>query len=279
MDWKTLKRLFTDLSDMIKSKNIMSFAGSAAFFFVLSMIPMMMTMCSLLPFTSIGLEELTAAIVSVLPGFARGIMVMLIADAYYESVSLISFSALIAVWSGAMGMMALIKGVNVMNGIEDKRNYFHVRLLAALYTVAFLVIILLIILITVFTRLIKNFIEDLSPSVTPFIEFLLNFRLIILFLILTFVFSLVYRFLPAKRVSYRSQLPGSVISSLGWSVLSVFFSIYFENFGGFSIYGTAASIIVVMMWLYACMYMFFVGAFINKFIAEKSYKPFLDAIN
>ena len=279
MDWKTLKILCLDLSYEVKSKNIRTFAGSAAFFFFLSMVPTMMMLCSLLPFTSITLQELEQTVTTFMPDFTHEIMISMISEAYYRSVSLLSFAAIFTLWSGAKGMMALIDGINVMDDIEDRRNYFVVRLLAAFYTIVLIVIIVVLIGFSLVWGLISNYLERSNARLAALLNFFMNFRFVVIFMILMLLFLLMYRFVPAKKVSLRSQIPGAIIASLGWSILSLAFSIYVNNLGGFTIYGTFASLIVIMVWLYSCMYLLFIGAYINKFIEMKSYKPFLDVVN
>ena len=43
------------------------------------------------------------------------------------------------------------------------------------------------------------------------------------------------------------------------------FSIYVDRFNGFSTYGSLTTIIILMLWLYACMYIVMVGAFLNRY--------------
>ena len=56
----------------------------------------------------------------------------------------------------------------------------------------------------------------------------------------------------------------------GWIAVSYFFSIYINIFTNFSIiYGSLTTIILIMMWLYAVIYIILIGAEINVML-EKS---------
>ena len=56
----------------------------------------------------------------------------------------------------------------------------------------------------------------------------------------------------------------------GWFALSYFFSIYVDIFTDFSIiYGSLATIVLIMMWLYAIIYVILLGAEINVMLDEK----------
>ncbi|MCI9366460.1 MAG: YihY/virulence factor BrkB family protein [Clostridia bacterium] len=55
----------------------------------------------------------------------------------------------------------------------------------------------------------------------------------------------------------------------GWYIVSYFFSIYVNIFTNFSvIYGSLATITLILMWLYSIIYLILLGAEINVMIKE-----------
>lgn len=59
----------------------------------------------------------------------------------------------------------------------------------------------------------------------------------------------------------------------GWFLVSYFFSIYVDIFTSFSvIYGSLATITLIMMWLYAIIYIILLGAEINVILDIKRVK-------
>lgn len=63
---------------------------------------------------------------------------------------------------------------------------------------------------------------------------------------------------------------GAVFTTAGWYIISFFFSIYVDIFTGFSIiYGSLATITLIMMWLYAIIYAIFLGAELNVVTADR----------
>ena len=69
----------------------------------------------------------------------------------------------------------------------------------------------------------------------------------------------------------KKQVPGAVIASIGWIIISKIFSIYLSLFKGFSImYGSLTTIILIMMWVYLCIYIILIGAEINNYIYRKN---------
>ena len=90
----------------------------------------------------------------------------------------------------------------------------------------------------------------------------------IAFIVVTFVvFLLLYKFMPRHKVQFRSQMYGAVFGAVSLNVVSFVFSKYLSIFKGFSItYGSLTTLMLIMMWIYACFYIVFLGAELNKMV-------------
>lgn len=68
----------------------------------------------------------------------------------------------------------------------------------------------------------------------------------------------------SRRLSVKSQTPGAAFAAVGWALFSTAFSIYFRYFKNFTVtYGSLAAVILMMLWLYFCICILFMGAEIN----------------
>ena len=76
---------------------------------------------------------------------------------------------------------------------------------------------------------------------------------------------LCYALLPFKKHKFREQIPGAVLAATVWTGYSYLFSLYINKFGAFSMYGSLTAIIILMIWLYMCMYFLFLGDNLNKY--------------
>ena len=266
---KGLKRkiaLIMDFFNDMQRKNIDSFSASTSFFLILSLIPLLIMLTSCLPYTSVTEEYLIKAIINITPDFANDILIQLVNEAYTKTISIISITALVTIWAGALGMLALIRGLNNIYEVTEYRNYFLVRLIATLYTVALILIVLLMLVLMVFGNIIKIFIVHALPHMANMILFFSNFRFIIVIGSATFLFALIYTYVPNVRLRYRQQLTGAFFSAVVWYFFSWLFSIYVNNINSYSLYGSLSTPIIIMFWLYFCIYIFFIGAFINNFL-------------
>ena len=89
--------------------------------------------------------------------------------------------------------------------------------------------------------------------------------------VLFFFFWGIYTFVPEKRLKAAKQIPGALFSALGWMIFSLGFSIYFNRIGGRGysyMYGSLAAIVILLLWLYFCMCILFMGAELNWFFVR-----------
>ena len=110
--------------------------------------------------------------------------------------------------------------------------------------------------------------QNLALRFLPFLRFLspylISLRSILSLIILAVFFTGLYTFLPYEKMRLKSQLPGAVFSTVCWILFSFAFSLYFKYFSRFStMYGSLASVAVLMLWLYFCICILFMGAEIN----------------
>lgn len=253
---------------MQKSVNIGAHASSAAFFLFLSIIPVVMIACALLQHAPDVQVELWSYISeAVVPKTVADFLMNLVNTYQGSPMTIVSVSAAITVWSASKGMLALMRGMNAVYELEESRNYIMLRLRAFVYTVFFLLSILLSIVLLVF----GNTVVELLANVVIIGEiwgWLQSLRHVMVACFLAVAFCIFYCLLPNNRMPWKQQLPGALVASVFWILYSFFFSVYIDYFNGFSMYGSLTTVIIVMIWLYFCMYIFFCGVVINRILSE-----------
>lgn len=96
-----------------------------------------------------------------------------------------------------------------------------------------------------------------------------SLRWIIGFGILVLFFLLIYTALPIDKGKPFTKLPGAVFSALGWLIFSALYSFYIDNFANYSyIYGSLTVIVLLILWLYVCMYILFLGEELNVMLRD-----------
>ena len=262
---KKLYILGKEFMKQINDNHIGAYASSAAFFMFLSLIPILMLLCSIIPYTPVTKANLMNILVDIMPDSIDPIAISVVTEVYGRSTTLLSVTAVATVWAGARGIWALNRGLNVINDVDEK-GYFSLKFRSCAYTLILLFSIILSLTIMVYGDTVVAFIRTSIPSSKYLMDFFSNLKFFIILFLLFIFFMFLFTWLPNERQKWYTQIPGAVFSSLVWVAFSWGFSIYLEHFGNYTMYGSMATIVILMLWLYMCMYIVLMWAMINKFL-------------
>ena len=273
-----MRRVFgfiKDALDIIAKHKITVYASQATLFVIISALPFLMLIISLLkffvPFDRAYIIELGQSLmpIEVIPTLNS------ILDEVFSgsTVSIASVTTVTAVWAASKGMMSLVQGLESVYETQEQRGYIKTRLLSFVYTIVFVLIIMATLLFFVAGGYIIRLTGEHFPVISYVVKIIYTFPVIVYLLILTFVFGLLYKLLPGKNLSFLNQLPGAAVAALGWILFSVAFSFYVNRFADYSyIYGSLTAVVLLMLWLYFCMNIFLLGAEVNCLLKERKEK-------
>lgn len=255
----------------VSSHHTGAFAAQAAYFFVLSLIPIFMLLLTMVQFTLVTKADVMEAVLPVFPSTVSPMIESIVNQVYMTSSSIIPVTILVALWSAGKGVLSVTYGLNCIYENTETRNYFYLRARACLYTFLFLVAIMLSLVLSVFGNSISVVVYEHAPLISKAIHKIIHLRIYFTLPLLTFFWDLVYKYLPNRgaegKTTLRKQLPGAFFTACGWMALSFIFSIYLDIFKGFTnMYGSFTTIILVMLWLYTCMYIILLGGEINAIL-------------
>ena len=126
-------------------------------------------------------------------------------------------------------------------------------------------------IIMVFGNMLNDMLYSLLPDLKGLVYIISSLRFIIAFVLLVLFFTVMFKSLPSGKQRFSDQLPGAVITSAGWVSFSILFSFFVDNFSNYAnIYGSLTAIIVLLLWLYVCMYIMFIGAEINLILSANT---------
>ena len=258
-------KIYNDFERSVKRLNIDAYAACTSFFLLLSFTPMLILLCSILPFTRITEADLILFIEGFLPAIFWDLVKRLVDSVYSGGYTVLTVSAIITLWTAAKGVSSLVQGLNAVYDVEEKRNYFVRRGVCCLYTLILLGALYISLLLMVFGKSISSYLSGVWPWFEEFQGYIVRPRHLYIFLILTLFFTVLYSFLPNKKQKFREQLPGAVFSSLCWIGFSAIFSFYVSRYNAYSMYGNLAMVIVAMIWMYFCLLFFLYGAYLNRY--------------
>lgn len=248
------------------------YAAQASFFIVLAFFPFIMLLLTLIQFIpAINKSDLISILVAVMPDMLDSLMIGIVDDLYIKSPgTILSVTAIIALWSAARGMMGIERGLNRIYDSQEKRNYVVRRLICAGYTVIFMAICIVSLVLLVFGTSIQNLIARTFPVIYNLANHIISFRSLLAMILFLLCFIGLYTIVPMKKQDPWQQVPGALFATIGWMLFSYAFSIYFTYFSNFSyMYGSLTAIVLMMLWLYFCICILFIGAEINWYLSKE----------
>jgi membrane protein len=108
-----------------------------------------------------------------------------------------------------------------------------------------------------------------SASYLPAHELVLHvLNFVVSFVTITGLFSAIYKFLPDVRIEWRDVILGGAVTSVLFTIGKLALGIYLGKASFASTYGAAASIVVLIVWVYYSAQIFFLGAEITQTFAN-----------
>lgn len=254
--------------------NISVYAAYASFFIALSVFPLLVLVLSLLRYIGLDVENLMDILHGVIPSALMPAAQRLIRNTYNSSTgTILSISALVALWSASRGIHGLVIGLNSIYEATEDRGYLRTRGMSVLYTFAFLLVLLLTLVLHVFENILLGWLPlDATPLIS-FLENVVDMRFFLLLFVQTVLFTGMFMVMPNKRNKLEDSIPGALLASIGWLVFSDLYSIYVENFAGLSnIYGSVYAVALSLLWLYCCVSIVFYGGALNHWLKNRKRK-------
>lgn len=260
------------IADVFNDDKVSVYAAQASFFIIISAIPFIMLLISLVKYV-IPIEEIDIAFaIENLAGGSFGNLIGDIIDELFSrpAITLLSISALTTLWSASKGVTAVGRGIRNVYGVNGSGNFFIEIIRSVVYTIIFILILIVSFVVLLFGRELSYALSEKYIAVSRVLDFLVRCRLVIFSAVLTMFFSLMYNALAKtkpRQMRFKDQLPGAVVAAFGWILYSFFYSLYIRYFPSASyIYGSLAAVVLLMLWLYFCMMILLVGAEINKYL-------------
>jgi membrane protein len=257
---------WTALAKAVKARmddhNLTLVAAGVAFYSFLAFIPALVAVVSLygLVANPADVTRQVDDLAGALPDEARAFMTSQIQSIIASSSAGVTLAFVVglaaAIWSASAAMVSLIQGIDLAQGRRQKRKFVAKRGLALALTVgaAALVIMVVLLVSSLPALLVDAGVGDLG-------RWLLNvLRWPLVALIMVYALAALYHVVAGR--SGRPRIGwGPVIGASLWLLASVLFALYTANFSSYAeTYGTLATIVVVLLWLWLAAVAALVGA-------------------
>ena len=256
----------------IGDDDIFALGAQLAYYMVLSFIPFLMFLMTLVGFSHLNSDVVLNLLSNVMPTEAFNLIqstVIEIVDR--EQTGLLWISIALAIWVSSSGFKAVIKGLNKAYGVKETRSYIKLKLISMIYTILLALIVIATLFLFVFGDVIGDFFIKVleHPEVIYYIWNMLRYVVVILIMVLFFMF--LYNATPCVRLGWLEVIPGAVITTLGWISISYIFAYYVNNFSNYSrLYGSLGAVFMFMTWMFITSMILILGGEINAVLAEKN---------
>jgi membrane protein len=234
-------------------------AAGVAFYAILSIFPLLLGLIALFGFflPSVNLQdELLKFVGNNIPGAANIVRQNIMGIIRLRS-TLGVLSIVILFWSGSAMFRAISLAINRAWDILRGRSFF-IRKAHELGMVFGTGILFLLSLAA--SAIISILCRALDLPAADLIIVNVGSRLVA-FLLMLAVFLLLYKLIPNTKTYWRYVWPGALLAAILFEIARTLFIFYLENFAIYQlIYGSIASIIVLLVWIYYSAFIMILGA-------------------
>ncbi len=255
---------FKKVISIIAKPEMRILPGQLAFFFVLSIIPLIALIGAIASRISIPMEALDKYLLSALPGtvadlFANAIM----RDSMNFNILIFFFSAFLLASNGTHSM--IITSNEIYKIKSD--NMLKRRLKAIGMTFILVGIFLFLILVPVCGDTIFDIIKETSND-----EGLINFiygiyqvvKYPISMVVIYLNIKLLYVVAPDKKIRSNTTTKGAIFTTISWILATEIYTFYIGTFSRYDLfYGSISNIVILLLWIYILSYIFVLGMAIN----------------
>ena len=250
--------------ELIKKPEMRILPGHLAFFFVMSLIPIVALIGALASRLSISLDIIKEALgVSIPIGVEDFVHSIVSGKGLSFNIGIFFLSAFILASNGSH---AIIIASNEIYKIKPK-DVLRRRTKAILMTVILVEILFFLLIVPVFGDTIFNILKtSFDNSHTTEILYriyrLLKYPLSIAVIYLNI--KLIYIIAPDEEIEGNTATKGAIFTTISWIICSEIYSFYLDTFTKYDIfYGSISNIIILLLWVYMLSYIFVLGLVIN----------------
>ncbi len=251
------------------------YSAQSAFYLVMGIIPMLMLMFMLLKFTPLSEEMIMESLSQIMDESVMSTVQTVVGNVYHGPVTVLSIASLTMLWVASRSIIGLSNGLNSIHRIRENRNFLILRIRAMGYTILLIVTFIMAFGFLVAGMRFREYLSTLLPIFRIHNRAMRYTFTLVGLLLMTLIFNMLYVFLPNRKKRFFSQLYGAVFTTISWTIFTSLFTFYLGLAKNLSIvYGGLLTLMVAMLWLYYCLYLFFFGAEINAWKENPDSFPF-----
>ena len=268
---RTIIRFVKNVVALYMSNDIPIYAASSSFFLIISSIPLFMLIfstISYIPQVSIddAIENITLLFPN-LPYITQIVNHTLSIAKDLSRSNVIYINIITALITGSTCLFAFIVGIRKIHDIDYTSNYALLKVL----TIVNMFILYLSVIVTFILLILGGMIIELVRMYIPFdieiIDQILSYKYLVSSISLIILTMSLYTTTTNFERRFFKNIYGAVFTTFAWIFVSNLFSVYFTRFPmSTSTYGSLTGIMIVLLWIFICINIVFIGACVNEVI-------------
>jgi membrane protein len=262
--WAAVKRARVEFGN----DNATDLAAALTYYAVLSVVPGLIVLLSILGLTHTSTSQLTTQATNVAPGSTGKVIQTLIkqAQSHHSGAGVAAgVGIVVALWSASGYVAAFMRAANRVYDIGEGRPFWKtapIRLALTLFAVVLLVVMAVIVIATgSVAHAIGN---TLGVGSTAMLIWDIAKWPVLVVLISVLLAVLFWAAPNAKQAGIKWISPGGVVATIAWLAISALFALYVTDFSSYNkTYGSLAGIVVFLVWLWLTNIALLLGLEIN----------------
>ena len=248
--------------DIVMKHNVLRAAAGLAYFLMMSIFPVLICLYHMLGAMFPAREEIRSFLSGILPQAATDTIVEFLRYVSQNTSSAMLFGALLMILTCASSAFRTLN--DMIGEMWGRRRFSGFR--EWLFSVVFSLIFLAIMYFCLIVVLLGKWFLSLASRYIPFVGLMDGWdwlRYVLLFFLLLLLLSLIYRS-TAPREAEGFYFSGAFLGSAAMLVVSMASSAVISTSVRYPlVYGSLASVIVLLFWLYVCGAVLFLGSAVN----------------
>ena len=253
----------------VKRDNLTDLAAALTYYAILSVVPGLIVLVSVLGLASRGItQQVVNQVKTITPGSTAKLVQTLITQAQSHrggAGAAAIAGVVIALWSASGYVAAFMRASNRVYNIGEGRPIWKtapIRIGVTLVAVVFLVAMAVIVVVT--GPVAKAVGDTIGAGGTAVLVWDIVKWPVLLVLISVLLAVLFWASPNAKQAGVKWISPGGLTATILWLILSALFAVYVTTFSSYNrTYGSLAGIVVFLIWLWVSNLALLLGAEIN----------------
>ena len=265
--WTVLRDTYNDFDQ----HNSLVYAGSLAFFFLLSVFPLMIFLAALLAFIPIpDLFQQSLQIMSkVVPADAMGVVRGVLHDVLRPNTELLSFSIASSLFAASGGFASLITALNVAYDVGEGRPYWKKRLVAFGLTILTGILVAIVLVAIALGPEFGSWLADKMHVSGLFFRFWPYFRWLVIAGFTVLSVETIYFLGPNVKQPFQDHVAGAIVAVSSWIGISWGLGWYLSSFAHYNqTFGALGAVVGLMLWFYVTAITLMLGAELNSELAK-----------